>query len=83
MKHYHEFEDLAPMRCCIRVAVMQEHDPKLNIVDRGMPSIEHGYYKKSEALKKPFSFNDYEMPVQPLVHYFAWCCCFFERRNNL
>ena len=68
MKHYHELEDLAP-RDVVSRAVMQEHDPKLNIASL-MPSIEHRFPTIFEALKKRgFSFNDYEIPVQPLVHY--------------
>lgn len=68
MKKYHELEDLAP-RDVVSRAMIQECEPKLNIAPL-MTSMQHRFPTIYQALlQRGFSQNDYEIPVQPLVHY--------------
>ena len=68
MKKYHDLEDLAP-RDVVSRAMIQEPEPKLNIAPL-MTTIEQRFPTIFKALNvRGFSYDSYEIPVQPLVHY--------------
>ena len=68
MNKYHLLKDLAPRDVVARAVVKEQH-PKLNIASL-MPTINQRFPKIMAALKsRGFSMDDYEIPIQPLVHY--------------
>ena len=68
MKRYHQLQDLAP-RDVVARAIFQEIEPKLNIAPL-MPTIEQRFPTIYRSLiDRGFKVDDYEIPVQPLVHY--------------
>ena len=68
MDKYHPLKDLAP-RDVVARAIVKEPYPKLNIAPL-RPTINQRFPTIMSALtSRGFGANDYEIPIQPLVHY--------------
>lgn len=68
MKNYHDLGDLAP-RDVVARAIVNEQDVRLNIAAL-MPTIAIRFPTIFRALiDRGFSDKEYEIPIQPLVHY--------------
>ena len=68
MKNYHDLGDLAP-RDVVARAIVNEQDVRLNIAPL-MPTIAIRFPTIFRALiDRGFSDKEYEIPIQPLVHY--------------